>query len=626
MCGIAGILNLASEFSDSFDLQRKIDLMNITQYQRGPDGVGTYFNSKIGLGHRRLSIISHETGAQPMFDNENNSVIVFNGEIYNTDEVKEVCYHHNFKTQSDTEVILAAYNEWGNECTLHLKGMFAFAIWDKKNKTLFCSRDRFGIKPFYYTVQDGIFYFASEIKTLLPFVDKEINLDAISDYFTFQFTLGEKTFFKGIFQLNPAHNLIIKDGEIKIYKYWEINYQIDFDHTKKYFIDKTRFLLTEAINKRIHSDVEIGSYLSGGLDSSIVTTIANKQYKKFKVFHGTFIEKDFKEDYFVDKIVAKNDLILHRKTITPENFLNNIEDVIYYLDQPVAGPGAFSQYMVAKSASKHLKVVIGGQGGDEIFGGYARYLLAYFEQCIKGAIDGTMNSGNFIVTYESIIPNLSILEQYKPLMKEFWSNGLFEEKDERYFKLINKSNTLTNIIDWNQFSHYSPLEEFKKIFWGNNINSESYFDLMSHFDFKTLLPALLHVDDRMSMAHSIESRSPFLDHELIEFLATIPANVKFENGKLKALLKESFSDVLPSEIVNRKTKMGFPVPLNLWAKNELREFIGDIFNSQKAKERFYFKEKLNVDNIINSDTDYSRNLWGLLSLELWQQIFIDEEI
>ncbi len=238
--------------------------------------------------------------------------------------------------------------------------------------------------------------------------------------------------------------------------------------------------------------------------------------------------------------------------------------MIYHLDYPVAGPGSFPQFMVSGEVARHIKVVLGGQGGDEIFGGYARYLIAYWEQCIKGAIDGTMNSGNFVVTYESIIPNLQTLRGYKPLIQEFWAEGIFEERDRRYYRLINRANTFGGIINWALFREPSSFDEFREIFWGSNVGKESYFDSMTHFDFKTLLPALLHVEDRMSMAHGVESRVPLLDHRLVELAATIPANIKFQNGELKRLLKVAFGDRLPPLIRERKDKMGFPVPLHAW--------------------------------------------------------------
>ena len=316
---------------------------------------------------------------------------------------------------------------------------------------------------------------------------------------------------------------------------------------------------------------------------------------------------------------------LHITDIDEDDFVDNIGNVIYHLDQPVAGPGSFPQFMVAKTVRQHLKVVLGGQGGDEIFGGYTRYLLAYFEQCVKGAINGTMSSGNFVVTYESIIPNLRTLEQYKPLIQEFWREGIFDERDKRYFRLVNRSNNFGDLIRWDALTAESPFSEFQNIYWADNVGKESYFDSMTHFDFKTLLPALLHVEDRMSMAHGIESRVPLLDHGLVELAATIPANIKFQNGELKRLLRNTFQDKLPSEILGRKDKMGFPVPLQKWLSSpgRAREFVLDTFRTGAARDRFYLAPNFDLEQVINAESQFGRNVWAFLCLELWQNQFHD---
>jgi asparagine synthase (glutamine-hydrolysing) len=269
-------------------------------------------------------------------------------------------------------------------------------------------------------------------------------------------------------------------------------------------------------------------------------------------------------------------------------------------------------------------VVLGGQGADEIFGGYVRYLLAYFEQCIQGAINGTLKNGNFIVTYESIIPNLVALQNYKPLIREFWREGLFESLDKRYYRLINRAPTLEKEINWDALGEYSPFETFSTIFHGKNVGKESYFDMMTHFDFKTLLPGLLQVEDRMSMAHGLESRVPFLDHEIVEFAATMPSDIKFKDGTLKKILLDVVDGDLPEIITARKNKMGFPVPLNEWFQGELKDFILDIFSSSQAKKRDYFNNK-EIVNSLNNEPQFGRKLWGLFSLELWHREFHDKQ-
>ncbi len=626
MCGISGVVSLSYEPIP--DLSLRLSVMDELQKHRGPDGSGMWRHEKghIGFAHRRLSIIDLTTGHQPMGD-EAGHWITYNGEIYNYLELRADLGVKNFQTTSDTEVVLQAYLKWGPDCVHRLRGMFAFALWDEVNQRLFCARDRFGIKPLYYTVVNGIFYFASEAKALLPFVHHiETDLEGITDYLIFQFCMAGKTLFKGIHELLPGHVLRIENGLIDLKRYWDVYYDLDFNHTSKHFEERLRELLSESIGLHLRSDVPVGTYLSGGLDSSIVTTLSSKKSKnKFLAFHGRFpCYEQFNESKYAREVASGCGAELHEIDISVKDFIDNIHRIIYHLDYPVAGPGSFPQYMVSKYASRHRKVLLGGQGGDEIFGGYARYLIAYFEQCIKAAIDGTMHSGNFIVTYESIIPNLTALRNYKPLLKEFWREGLFEEMDCRYFRLINRASLIQEEVNWELLRGYSPFETFCTVFNGSNVRKESYFDLMTHFDFKTLLPALLQVEDRVSMAHGLESRVPLLDHPLVELSATIPSSIKFKDGTMKQVLKTAMKAVLPESVINRKDKMGFPVPLTQCIKAEAKEFIFDIFSSEAARNR----DLINNQKVLNGlarESEYDRKIWGMLSLELWQQEFHDKE-
>jgi len=552
--------------------------------------------------------------------------ITYNGEIYNYIELREELGAENFRTTSDTEVILHAYRKWGQECVNHLRGMFAFALWDESKKELFCTRDRFGIKPFYYTVVNDTFYFASEVKALLPFVAQiETDLEGFKDYLAFQFCLAGKTLFKNIYELLPGHTLQVKNGAIEIKRYWEVYYDLDFEHTPKYFERRLQELLAESVNLHLRADVPVGTYLSGGLDSSTVASLASLSTNgDFAGFVGKFsFDDSYDESRYARALAEWSGFSLYEIDITANHFIDNIRQVIYHLDYPVAGPGSFPQYMVSQLAARHRKVVLGGQGGDEIFGGYTRYLIAYFEQCIKAAINGTINNGNFVVTYESIIPNLTALHNYKPLLQEFWREGLFDDMDRRYFRLINRAPLLGDEIRWNLLGDYSPFETFQSIFNGDNVGKESYFDRMTHFDFKTLLPALLQVEDRVSMAHGLESRVPFLDHEIVEFAATMPSNIKFQDGTMKQVLKNAMRTMLPDVIVDRKDKMGFPTPLTEWLQGEARDFAHDVFSSQPAKERELVNNTVALDGLV--EPKFGRKAWGLLCLELWHQQFHDRE-
>ena len=628
MCGIAGIVSLNGTPIRS--LEHKLNVMGKLIAHRGPDDDGIWCSEKkhVGLAHRRLSILDLSTsGAQPMAG-PNETVIVHNGEVYNYIElIASLKNSWPFKGSSDTEAVLAAYAEYGQDFVQHLRGMFATAIYDEKKQTFTAIRDRFGIKPFFYAVVDEVLYFASEAKALLPFLNSiETDPNALAEYLTFQYTIGEQTLFKGVNNLKPGHQLTVSDGEIRIKRYWDVKYDIDWDHSPSYFNRRLRELMEDSVDVHLRSDVPIGGYMSGGIDSSLISILAaNHSVDNRKCFHGKFTQfPGYDESPYAKMAADSASAELFEIDITADDFRDNIEDIIYHLDFPIAGPGSFPQYMVSKLAAEKVKVVLGGQGGDEIFGGYARYLVAYLEQCLKAAMDGNYKDGNFVVTLETIIPNMGLLREYKPMMQQLWSEGLFGELDARYFRLIDRSADITEEVDWSALDKEAVFDRFQEIFNSHsNVGNEAYFDKMTHFDFKCLLPALLHVEDRMSMAHGLESRVPMLDHEVVEFAATIPADVKFEAGNMKHLLKTTFDDTLPEELVNRRDKMGFPVPLKEWFGADLKDFVQDIFSSKQAQSRPFMRSEKVLESF-GEEARFSRKTWGLLSLEIWHQQFHDK--
>ena len=626
MCGICGAINLRGEPIP--DLPARLEVMNDLIAHRGPDDAGTWAHERghVGFGHRRLSIIDPSpAGHQPMRD-EAGRWLTYNGEVYNYPELRAEL-GGSWRSGTDTEVVMRAHDRWGAEALGHLRGMFAYAVWDEAEQELLCVRDRFGIKPFYYAQVGDVLYFASEPKALLPFLPAiETDLEGLKDYLAFQFCLAGKTLFKGVRELLPGHYLRVRGGIAQPSRYWEVYYDLDFDHTAKYYEERIESLLAESVGLHLRSDVPVAAYLSGGLDSSTVASLASQSSsERMKAFTGLFPEDGrYDESAYARDLAEWRDLDLREVEIGVDDFLGTIEDVVYHMDYPAAGPGSFPQYMVSQAASREAKVILGGQGGDEIFGGYTRYLIAYFEQCIKAAIDGTTQGGNFVVTYESIIPNLVALQNYKPLMKEFWRDGLFEDLDARYFRLINRAPQLSGEVDFDALGDYSPFETFKTIFNGDNVGHESYFDKMTHFDFKTLLPALLQVEDRVSMAHGLESRVPLLDHELVELAATIPADVKFSDGNMKHVYKRATRSMVPESIANRTDKMGFPVPLQEWMRGPAREFVTDVFAGDRARGRDIF-DNGKVLAGLERENRFGRQTWGLLCLELWQRAFHDRE-
>ncbi|HIH44343.1 MAG TPA: asparagine synthase (glutamine-hydrolyzing) [Candidatus Methanoperedenaceae archaeon] len=628
MCGITGILNFDGSTVDSTLLESMAALIR----HRGPDDEGYYFDDNVGLGHRRLSIIDLQTGHQPMSNEDETIWIVFNGEIYNYLELrKELLPGHKFRTQSDTEVLIHLYEEYGERCLDKLNGMFAFAIWDTRKRRIFAARDRLGIKPFYYFSDGSHFIFSSEIKAILkhPAVRREPDHEAIIDYLTFQFCLGDKTLFNGIKKLLPGYYLILDAAshDVSLHKYWDIQYSIDTYHTEDYFSDKLLMLIEDAIRLQLRSDVPLGAYLSGGLDSSTVTCIASMlSSNRIKTFTGGFNEgRDYDETEYA-KLVSKFANTEYFEIFPePSDFMKYISQLIYHMDEPVAGPGLFPQYLVSKLASENVKVALGGQGGDEVFGGYARYLVAYLEQCIKGTIFQTQDEGKHVVTLESIIQNLVVLQNYRQLLQYFWSDGLFEPMDNRYFKLVDRSSGYDEIYtdDFKRLTgSYSPFESFKKIF--NNPDTLSYFNKMTYFDMKTLLPALLQVEDRVSMAVSLESRVPLLDHRIVELIASIPPTMKFKGGELRYIYRKSVKNIIPREILERKDKMGFPVPLQEWFKGDLKDYVRDILLSEQAKKRGIFRME-KVERLIEQEKKFGRQVWGMLCLELWFREFIDDD-
>jgi len=376
---------------------------------------------------------------------------------------------------------------------------------------------------------------------------------------------------------------------------------------------------------QMRSDVPVGTYLSGGMDSSIVTLLAAREYPgQLKTFTGAFKEgPEFDESCYAREVTKACNAEMFEIYPTETEFIDVLPRLIYHMDEPAAGPGLFPQYMVSRLASKEVKVVLGGQGGDEIFGGYTRFVIAYLEQALKGAIFETSEEGEHIVSLGSILPNLPCIKQYVPMLHRFWGTELFEPMDRRYFCLVDRSEgNLSTLSDdfRSNFDFERIYSRFDEIF--NHPKTLSYYNKMVHFDMVASLPALLHVEDRVSMAASLESRVPILDHRIVDLITRMPPSMKFKGAEMKYILKKAVKDILPSTILNRKDKMGFPVPLHLWAKNSVGDFFRDILLSPTCKDRGIFN--LNeIEKVIEQEKEFGRRLWGLVNIELWFREFID---
>ncbi len=629
MCGLVSIFTTGRSLDDRHDT---LSAMLKRIAHRGPDGEGiVHVPQQALMGHRRLAIIDIEHGHQPMCSRDGRYTLIFNGEIYNYLELRQSLIEQgeSFDTFSDTEVLLKLLILNGTDAISRLNGMFAFVFHDRKTNYWIAARDHFGIKPLYYTTAGNELLFASEIKALLahPDISSVRDEKALQQYLALQFCLDEKTLFSGISKVKPGfyltgHGPVIENKVC----YWDTNYHIDQYHTEEYFIDKVRATIEDSIRLQIRSDVPLGGYLSGGIDSSLVCTLAARHLDSpMPMFHGRFAEgKEYDESSYAKDVAANANGIYLEVVPTAYDFVDSLPDLIYALDEPLAGPGLFPQYAVSKLARQHVKVVLGGQGGDEVFGGYARYLVGYLEQAIKGAIFETKEEGQHLVTLESIIPQLSLLKQYQPLLSQFWSQGLFEEMDARYFHLIDRSQGVSKLLNPDMLTHFDKAElfaDFQKVF--NHPDTQSYINKMTHFDQKTLLPALLQIEDRVSMAVSLESRVPLLDSRLVDLVTTMPPPLKFQGGKTKHILKKAIRKVLPDSVTERKDKMGFPVPLSIWMQGGVvRDFVGDILLSKKSLERGIFKPEA-LRSMMNNQGVGGRQLWGALSLELWHQRFMD---
>ena len=626
MCGIVG-----------WKSKRKIDknlivMMADSIAHRGPDGEGYYYSddNTLALAHKRLSIIDPEHGQQPMYSQDKNVVVTFNGAIYNFLELRRelISLGYPIHTYSDTEVLLYSYKEWGEKCLDRLNGMFAFVIHDKRKHILFGARDRLGEKPLYYFHDKENFIFASEIKAILASdkVKAKLNNESLHEYLTFQYYLDNNTLFDNIVKLKPGHCFVLNEKTMKldVQEYWDISYDKEHEEqSEEYYVDKLRHLIDDSIALRLRADVPLGSHLSGGIDSSAVASLNALRLgdsMKLETFTGKFAEgQDYDETKFaleVSKNIGSN---YNEITIGHNDFLDSIEDIIYYMDEPQAGPGVFSQYQVAKHASNKVKVVLGGQGGDEVFLGYTRYLIAYYEKMLKRNIG---ESGEY---YQDILnamtPNLFQMNGYQPMMQDFFSQGLFEDDVKRYFRLTDRFASNESIFTKEFLSNdYNSFEKFDKIF---SKHDTSIANKMSYYDLKTFLPSLLHVEDRTSMAHGLESRVPLIDHRIIEFAANIPAHIKFKDGITKYLPKKIFKNVVPDSILDRKDKKGFPTPTNLWFKTTLNDWVKDLLSDKRTLERGLY-EKDELLKLINGSSQFNRSLWGVINLELWHRRFIDQ--
>ena len=574
VCGICGILNL-----DGAPVrQDEIAAMSSVLAHRGPDDDGAYLDGPLGLGHRRLSIIDLAHGHQPMTNEDRTVWVVFNGMIYNYKPLAEALRRagHTFATNCDTEVLVHAYEEWGIKMLERLNGQFAFAIWDGKG--LFIARDRMGEKPLYYAVATETFYFASEIKSLLPHVRPEPNIPP--DFFVFENTLTDDTLFKGIKELQPAHYLVVTQrSDLTPRRYWSIPNEVDENLTEVEAVQQLRELVFDAVTTRLQADVPLGMYLSGGLDSSIIACIAKPDcvYTSYYAEPGKFDERE------AARVVARHIKAEHVfVTLKPEDVPTLFEDIIYHLDQPISSSSTISSFNLARHARDVFKVVLNGQGADELFGGYGRYVLLH---------------------HEVELGRLPFFGQYTPMARRFWNSNMFGDPALRYLELNQRVSPRTSL----------PADTVRQLFsYHSDIVSKT-----GYTDTAITLQDLIKMDDRGCAHVGLESRSPFLDHRIVEFSFRLPARFKIRSGgATKWILREVAREFVPLEIVERRDKMGMVSPIGVWLRRELRSWSEPLVASLRTRG-------LDLPTEQPEENEYDRRLHALVSMELWFRRFID---
>jgi asparagine synthase (glutamine-hydrolysing) len=626
MCGIAGIISLSGG-----DLERQVEPLISAVAHRGPDDAGTWTDGVCALGHRRLAIIDlSPAGHQPLSTEHRKSWITFNGEIYNFEDLRRRLegLGHHFRTRTDTEVIVAAYEQWGTDCVSQLRGMFAFAIWDTQRRRLLLARDRVGKKPLFYYQSEDRFVFASELQAVLAdaAVPRETDFPSIDAYLTFGYVPAPRTAFKGIAKLAPAHwmTLDVTDNHLDAHveRYWSLAHQPKLAINEADAGAELREKMAESVRLRMISDVPLGAFLSGGIDSSIVVGLmAAISDKPVKTFSIGFEDQAFNELEHARRIAQLWSTDHHEFVVKP-NALDVLPRLVRHYGEPYADSSAIPTFYVAQMTREHVTVALNGDGGDESFAGYERYFanrLAQRVQAVPGAAWTGKTLGRLLP--DSIDPKnewrrarrfLRVASQ--PMAERYghWVGFFDESAKERLYRPEFMSQ-----LNGNRMSNWlSSL--FDQVDGLDPIDAAMSVDIESYLPFDLLVKV-----DITSMANSLEARSPFLDHEVMEFAARLPVNMKLKGRESKYLLKRVFSDLLPKENVSRR-KMGFGVPIGKWFRGPLRDLLCDSLLSSSATSRGYFKsEELSslVTDHLNLKADHSFQLWNLLMLELWHREF-----
>ncbi len=637
MCGIAGFLQLHHEAlpeEASLWLKKMTDAI----HYRGPDGAGHFVDAQVALGHRRLSIIDLSTGAQPMHSESHTDAatqitITFNGEIYNFKELRKKLEDkgYSFRTHSDTEVILHAWHAFGVDCVQHFEGMFAFALWDKKQKVLFCARDRFGKKPFFYTVQQGHFVFASELTALrqFPHLDLQVPMPHLMRYLAYEYVPTPQSMYANVHKLPPAHSLLIREGQVQIQRYWDIPWPENTSHaaSEEDLCAELYELLSLSVKKRMVSDVPLGVFLSGGIDSSIVTGLMAEQCSNTKTFSIGFTEDSYDESSYADLVAKHYATDHHKHVLSAEDCAQILPQVASRLDEPMADASAAPTYLLSEVTRKYVTVALGGDGADELFAGYEHFIAFQLSESYMKWPAWLRKKG-----LEKIVPLLPASAGYinPRLAMSTFLQGAYAPPWQRVQSLLTAFTPEMQRTLWNpallqghdgflaQDQLFAPTKELFNM-WPASSNAQNIDRAFYVYQRQFMLDDILTKVDRCSMLNSLEVRTPILDTAVAEFIARLPVHYKLNKFRRKYLLKKAFSKLLPKEILTRN-KRGFQIPVAQWLRTSLRplveELLGDDFLQKQGLFHIPTVRAL-VNAHMNGSQDLRKPLWTLLVLQLW---------
>jgi asparagine synthase (glutamine-hydrolysing) len=632
MCGIAGFADRRAlggwrANSDAAEQDHALlGAMCAAIRHRGPDDEGRRIMPGVALGMRRLSIIDLATGQQPIHNEDSTVWVVFNGEIYNYTELRSdlISRGHEFYTSSDTETIVHAYEEWGQEAFSRLRGMFGIALWDSRNQSLLLARDRVGIKPLHYAITGDRLYFGSEIKSILAADDvgRRIDFEALDHYLSFLYTPRDGSIFAGIRKLPPGHVLRWQAGTVRITRYWEAAAEEQPPDSDEAAIERLRQVLRDAVRSHLMSEVPLGAFLSGGVDSSLVVGLmAEASSQPVRTFSIGFDDPRYDElDHA--RVVARHFATDHHEFVVKPDALAIIDDLIAHFDEPFGDSSAIPTWYVSEMARRHVTVVLSGDGGDELFGGYERYAphprIAAFDRWAPPP-SRTVASLVWPLLPHGVTGKNFLRRAARDARGRYLDQIGYFQADEKQALLSGDIRRVIGTFDAEaRLGHH--FDRLSGLPWDAQ---------MMHFDFETYLPEdILTKVDRMSMAHSIESRVPLLDNNVVDFAATLPANLKIRKGRKKHILKEAASKLLPAQILDRR-KQGFAVPVGGWFRGDLREFFSDVLLSRAARERGYFSGRF-IDRMVREHVagrrDHTLRLWALVVFELWHRQYMDSAV